>query len=86
MNFKTDCLKNKVIMVTGGTGSFGKQFVETVLRDQTPKKADYLQPRRVEAIRHARAFQRTAFPCMRYFSATCATASACIAPWTASIS
>jgi len=31
-------LNNKVILVTGGTGSFGKQFIETVLRLHRPKK------------------------------------------------
>lgn len=31
-------LKDKVVLVTGGTGSFGKKFVETVLRDHEPKK------------------------------------------------
>jgi UDP-N-acetylglucosamine 4,6-dehydratase len=28
----------KVVLVTGGTGSFGKKFVETMLRDHHPKK------------------------------------------------
>ncbi|MBD3379457.1 MAG: UDP-N-acetylglucosamine 4,6-dehydratase (inverting) [Candidatus Omnitrophica bacterium] len=31
-------LKGKVILVTGGTGSFGKKFTEIVLRDHDPKK------------------------------------------------
>jgi UDP-N-acetylglucosamine 4,6-dehydratase len=31
-------LNNKVILVTGGTGSFGRKFVEVVLRDYRPKK------------------------------------------------
>ena len=31
-------LKNKVILVTGGTGSFGRKFVETVLSNYSPKK------------------------------------------------
>jgi UDP-N-acetylglucosamine 4,6-dehydratase len=31
-------LQGKSILVTGGTGSFGKKFVETVLRDHNPKK------------------------------------------------
>jgi len=30
--------KNKNIFITGGTGSFGKEFVSTVLRDHNPKK------------------------------------------------
>lgn len=31
-------LKDKVILVTGGTGSFGRRFTETVLREHGPKK------------------------------------------------
>ncbi len=29
---------NKSILVTGGTGSFGYQFVETILKKYKPKK------------------------------------------------
>ena len=31
-------LDGKVILVTGGTGSFGRRFVETVLKSHTPRK------------------------------------------------
>lgn len=31
-------LSNKTILVTGGTGSFGKKFTETVLNHYQPKK------------------------------------------------
>lgn len=31
-------LNNKVILITGGTGSFGHQFVKYVLKNYTPKK------------------------------------------------
>ena len=31
-------LNNKNILVTGGTGSFGKKFIETVLKKFKPKK------------------------------------------------
>lgn len=30
-------LSGKIILLTGGTGSFGKEFVETVLREHNPK-------------------------------------------------
>jgi UDP-N-acetylglucosamine 4,6-dehydratase len=30
--------KNKVVLVTGGTGSFGKKFIETVLKENPPAK------------------------------------------------
>ena len=31
-------LNNKTILVTGGTGSFGKKFIETILSDYKPEK------------------------------------------------
>ena len=31
-------LNNKSILITGGTGSFGKKFIETVLDKYQPKK------------------------------------------------
>ena len=31
-------LKDKSILVTGGTGSFGKKFIETILNNYQPKK------------------------------------------------
>ena len=30
--------KNKTILVTGGTGSFGKEFINTVLKNGNPEK------------------------------------------------
>ena len=32
-----NCLENKTILLTGGTGSFGKKFVEIVLKEYRPK-------------------------------------------------
>ena len=32
-----DCLNNRVILVTGGTGSFGQKFTEIVLKEHNPK-------------------------------------------------
>ena len=31
-------LNNKSILITGGTGTFGKKFVKTVLNKSSPKK------------------------------------------------
>ncbi len=33
-----DYLNNKIVLVTGGTGSFGKEFVRTILKHSRPKK------------------------------------------------
>src|SRR5690242_5919907 len=40
MGDQSDCmtLDAKTILVTGGTGSFGRKFVEIVLRDHTPRR------------------------------------------------
>ena len=35
---KTLDLDGKVILVTGGTGSFGRRFIETVLKQANPRK------------------------------------------------
>ncbi|MBN2335184.1 SDR family NAD(P)-dependent oxidoreductase [Candidatus Bathyarchaeota archaeon] len=35
---KEDLLRDKTILVTGGTGSFGNQMVERILRDHEPKE------------------------------------------------
>lgn len=32
-----NCLKDKIILITGGTGSFGRKFVETVLEKHSPR-------------------------------------------------
>ena len=39
----------QVVLVTGGTGSFGKKFVEIMLQRVPAPEADHLQPRRTEA-------------------------------------
>ena len=36
-------LNDKVILVTGGTGSFGRTFAETVLKRYTPRKLIIIQ-------------------------------------------
>ena len=34
----TNNLKNKTILITGGTGSFGNAFINRVLNESTPEK------------------------------------------------
>ena len=48
-------LDGKSVLVTGGTGSFGKRFIKTVLEQHTPEASDRFQPRRAEAVRDAAA-------------------------------
>ena len=35
---KNNSLNNKVILITGGTGSFGNQFVKEILTNDNPKQ------------------------------------------------
>ena len=56
--------KNKSILITGGTGSFGKEFVKILLERYKPKKLiiysrDELKQFEMEKIFHEN--------CMRYF-------------------
>jgi UDP-N-acetylglucosamine 4,6-dehydratase len=60
-------LKDKVVMVTGGTGSFGKQFVETVLRDQVPRKLIIFSRDELKQFDMRQHFSEQTYPCMRYF-------------------
>jgi len=55
---------NKVILVTGGTGSFGKQFVKTVLTNHKPKKVIIYSRDELKQYEMAQTFGS---PAMRYF-------------------
>ena len=55
---------NKVVFITGGTGSFGKAFVRTLLQRYRPKKIIVYS--RDELKQHEMQFDFNQ-PCMRYF-------------------
>lgn len=57
-------LNGKTILVTGGTGSFGKQFVETVLRKYRPAKLIVFSRDELKQSEMQRIYNK---PCMRYF-------------------
>ena len=57
-------LDDKTILVTGGTGSFGKRFIEVVLRERKPRKIIIFS--RDELKQHEMR-QRVNDPCVRYF-------------------
>ena len=67
MESKKALLKNKVVLVTGGTGSFGKQFVETVLREHAPKKLIVFSRDELKQFDMRQRFNEQEHPCMRYF-------------------
>jgi len=55
---------NKVILVTGGTGSFGRKFTEMVLRDHHPKKLIVFSR---DELKQHEMLQEFNDPCVRYF-------------------
>ncbi len=58
-------MDNKVILVTGGTGSFGKKFVEIVLQTYKPRKLIIFS--RDELKQHEMVTQGFDHSCLRYF-------------------
>ena len=57
-------LNDKSILVTGGTGSFGRQFVRTVLQRYRPKRLAILSRDELKQFEMQQEFNA---PCMRYF-------------------
>jgi UDP-N-acetylglucosamine 4,6-dehydratase len=57
-------LNGKNILVTGGTGSFGKKFVEIVLKKYKPKRLIVFSRDELKQTEMQRQFNA---PCMRYF-------------------
>ena len=62
------------ILVTGGTGSFGKKFVEIMLRDYRPQRLVIFS--RDELKQHEMRARASIIPACGISSATCATWSA----------
>ena len=57
-------LDGKTILVTGGTGSFGKKFIEVVLKKYKPAKLIVFSRDELKQVEMKQVFNQ---PCMRYF-------------------
>ena len=62
-----DLLDQKVILVTGGTGSFGQKFVETVLKNHSPKKLIVFSRDEAKQFDMACVFDPERYECLRFF-------------------
>ncbi|MBU6156410.1 MAG: UDP-N-acetylglucosamine 4,6-dehydratase (inverting) [Alphaproteobacteria bacterium] len=60
-------LNDKVVLVTGGTGSFGKHFVKTVIERYKPRKLIIFSRDELKQYEMAQQFPVEAYPFMRYF-------------------
>jgi len=59
-------LNKKKILITGGTGSFGNQFVETVLRKYNPAKLVIFSRDEFKQHQMREKFDENNYPCLRY--------------------
>jgi len=64
---KTPDLTGQTILITGGTGSFGNQFVETVIANYKPKKLIIFSRDEMKQYEMALRFPDTKYPFMRFF-------------------
>ncbi len=58
---------DKTILITGGTGSFGKKTVETILGRFSPRKLIVFSRDELKQFEMAQRFSVADYPCMRYF-------------------
>lgn len=64
---QTPDLDNKTILVTGGTGSFGHQFVQTIIDRYKPKKLIIFSRDELKQYEMAQRFPENKYTFMRYF-------------------
>ncbi|MFN9544329.1 MAG: UDP-N-acetylglucosamine 4,6-dehydratase (inverting) [Alphaproteobacteria bacterium] len=60
-------LNDRVVLVTGGTGSFGKHFVKTVIERYKPRKLIIFSRDELKQYEMAQQFPIETYPFMRYF-------------------
>ena len=58
---------NKSILITGGSGSFGNQYVRTILNRYQPKKLIVYSRDELKQYEMAQIFSDVKYDCMRYF-------------------
>ena len=60
-------LDNKTILITGGTGSFGKKCTAYILQHYKPKKLIIFSRDELKQYEMAQDFPESKYPCMRFF-------------------
>lgn len=60
-------LNNKNILITGGTGSFGKKCTEIILRKYRPRRLIIYSRDEFKQFEMGQMFPTSQYPCMRYF-------------------
>ena len=60
-------LNNKTMLITGGTGSFGKKCTEIILEKYKPKKLIIFSRDELKQFEMAQTFSKEEYQCIRYF-------------------
>lgn len=60
-------LNEKTILITGGTGSFGKKCTETILKRYKPKRLIIFSRDELKQFEMSQVFSDMEYPCIRYF-------------------
>src|SRR4051812_2234482 len=60
-------LNNRTVLVTGGTGSFGKHFIKTVIAQYQPKRLIVFSRDELKQFEMAQEFPPEKYPFIRYF-------------------
>lgn len=60
-------LDGRSLLITGGTGSFGKRFVSTVLQRYKPRRLVIYSRDELKQYEMAQVFDPKKYPCLRYF-------------------
>jgi UDP-N-acetylglucosamine 4,6-dehydratase/5-epimerase len=60
-------LNDKTILITGGTGSFGKKCTETILKRYKPRRLIIFSRDELKQYEMSQMFPQSDYPCMRFF-------------------
>jgi len=60
-------LNDKTILITGGTGSFGKRAAKIILEKYTPKRLIIFSRDELKQFEMSQAFPISQYPCIRFF-------------------
>ena len=60
-------LNDKNILITGGTGSFGKEATEVILKKYNPRRLIIFSRDELKQFEMSQTFSMSQYPCIRYF-------------------
>ncbi|RJQ23932.1 MAG: UDP-N-acetylglucosamine 4,6-dehydratase (inverting) [Nitrospiraceae bacterium] len=60
-------INGKTVLITGGTGSFGKKCTEIILKEYKPNKLIIFSRDELKQFEMSQVFSEKKYPCLRYF-------------------